>query len=720
MHSESTSTIIPDQTDNLSEAEFEPIVPAPRKPEPHESTHKTLGKPDTVYKYFNQAGEIEGYVCRWNVQDGRKELRPLRYGLLNGVAGYYWRGWKGDNKRPLYGLDSLVRLGPAAPVLLVEGEKTANAAALRFPTYAVLSPMNGSQAPHLADLAPIMGRHVHIWPDHDQPGSEFAKALARLALQAGACSVRIVKIPEHFPHKWDLADALPQAVQPEMLLDLLTRAPVDAEMGTGGPDMSIVTRNRRPPPKFPSSVFRDLENAILAQAQSTSTPIDYTAAALLAAAASVIGNSRLVSPWEGWQEPACLWTALIGNPSSGKSPALKPFIDAIKAIEANEAGDFENERLTWEAASEFAKQAREAWEKKVKKAFTDGAEPPALPKEAIQPPEPIRPRILVSDTTPEALATILAGASRGLLSYRDELSGWLGSFDRYTGAQAERPFWLESFGGRPYIVDRVKFGAPLVIPRLLISVLGGIQPDKLTSLLLSGDDDGLCARMLMVWPDPIPPRRPTASAKTDQIQKSLGRLHSLNMGTGQDGAKHPIPLLLEDDAARYFHEWRLDHYTRTIEIGGLLGGHFGKYPGVMLRIALVLEHLWWSSVSDSAAPASVSLTAVQEAGRLMDEYFRPMAECVYGDAATPEIERLETILARWILETKPKTINARVLRRKHRLPGLRDAKKVNSTLDALVEANWLEAAPDRAGDSPGRQRSDYKVNPQVYRAHSNA
>ena len=35
------------------------------------------------------------------------------------------------------------------------------------------------------------------------------------------------------------------------------------------------------------------------------------------------------------------------------------------------------------------------------------------------------------------------------------------------------------------------------------------------------------------------------------------------------------------------------------------------------------------------------------------------------------------------------------------------------TLDTLVEAGWLHSFPSRAGDNPGRQKSDYLINPKV-------
>ena len=56
---------------------------------------------------------------------------------------------------------------------------------------------------------------------------------------------------------------------------------------------------------------------------------------------------------------------------------------------------------------------------------------------ASDPPEkpdpPQAERFIVSDTTVEALAPILLANPRGLLLARDELAGWIGSFDRYAG-----------------------------------------------------------------------------------------------------------------------------------------------------------------------------------------------------------------------------------------------------------------------------------------------
>jgi len=77
---------------------------------------------------------------------------------------------------------------------------------------------------------------------------------------------------------------------------------------------------------------------------------------------------------------------------------------------------------------------------------------------------------------------------------------------------------------------------------------------------------------------------------------------------------------------------------------------------------------------------------------------------------------LAATVARWIIREQPEIINPRRLRREVRLPGLRDASKVNLAIDALVDAGWLRPAPNRDGGHSGRQRADFIVNPKAVEA----
>ena len=107
--------------------------------------------------------------------------------------------------RPLYGLPGLSER-PEAPVLVVEGEGTADAAARLFPQHAVISWANGSNAIAKADWQPLAARSVTLWPDADTAGVAAMQSLAAL-LHPLDCQLQLVALPADLPQGWDLADA---------------------------------------------------------------------------------------------------------------------------------------------------------------------------------------------------------------------------------------------------------------------------------------------------------------------------------------------------------------------------------------------------------------------------------------------------------------------------------------------------------------------------------
>ena len=107
--------------------------------------------------------------------------------------------------RPLYGLPALGQR-PEATVLVVEGEATADAAALLFPELVVISWANGTNAIAKSDWLPLAGRSVTLWPDADAPGRKAMARLAALLAEQG-CQLQLVEPPAELPQGWDLADA---------------------------------------------------------------------------------------------------------------------------------------------------------------------------------------------------------------------------------------------------------------------------------------------------------------------------------------------------------------------------------------------------------------------------------------------------------------------------------------------------------------------------------
>src|SRR3546814_1349645 len=69
-------------------------------------------------------------------------------------------------------------------------------------------------------------------------------------------------------------------------------------------------------------------------------------------------------------------------------------------------------------------------------------------------------------------------------------------------------------------------------------------------------------------------------------------------------------------------------------------------------MALVTELMQWAASDAAEPPQEVSTQAVALACDFMDEYARPMAQRVYGDAALPQAERGAAQIARRIVKER--------------------------------------------------------------------
>ncbi len=509
--------------------------------------------------------------------------------------------------------------------------------------------------------------------------------------------------------------ARPGWTKPTTLTSAAPRAPV----------MSILARSACSAPVLPLEVFGPFwADWIVRAAQGANAPPDYIALPLLAGASSLLGNARWITAWTGWSEPPILWCASVGNPSSGKSSGASPVTrDILGIVEKYLARDYPKALEEWETVASIAKAVLKQWEKDTAAAVKNKKPIPDKPREAMIPPKPIRPRARVGDVTVEKLALILDQLPKGVLHVRDELAAWLLNLSRYANGGTDRPFWLESYVGGPMQVDRVKNPDPVFIPRLSVATFGTIQPDRLGDVL-HGADDGLSSRFLWAWPESIPFSRPASAADIEGAAIRLQALAGLSMPDGGDGSPKPFFVRLEDPAALLLSDFASDMQNREATAHGLLKSSLGKARGQALRLAIVLEYLWWCGDGTSSAmpgigtirpePSSISLRATQAATGLMDGYFLPMARRVLGDAAIPEDERNARTLAAWIVETKPERVNVSSVRDGARLPGLRESDPVKAACRFLTEAGWLSEDPGTGG--PGRPRGDYIVDPRVWDA----
>ncbi len=479
------------------------------------------------------------------------------------------------------------------------------------------------------------------------------------------------------------------------------------------PDHSVL-RERRPPPALPIEAYgAEWAQWITTAASAAACPPDYVAAPLLASVSALIGHARWAQAGPGWTEPPHLWIGAVGDSGTGKSPGADCLMrDVLPAIEGRMIADFPERLREWQAAVEFGKAAEETWKADVREAQKRGA-PPPLPPEATAGPEPQSPRLRQHDVTIERVAALLASAApKGLLIVRDELSGWIDGMTTYN--DAGRSFWVEAYGGRPYRVERVKHPEPIDIPRLAVAVYGGTQPDKL-ALLTREADDGLLSRLLWTWPDPIPFRLGRETPGARWAIDALDRLRELDLQPGDP--PRPIMVPLADPARATIEAFGREMQDRQAAAGGLMRSALGKARGHALRLALTLEMLRWCGQEGMAPPpAAISERALAAAALLVGDYFAPMAERVYGDAAIPQQERNVATLARWIMRERPAEVHVRHLQREVRLPGLRTADEIRAAADTLAEADWLRPPPPKIGFVAGRAAVAYAVNLRLWEA----
>lgn len=228
-------------------SEWVAVLPVPDDaPEPPVA-HRYRGIPSRRWTYRDAAGKTLGFVCRFETSDGGKETLPLTFCRNEKTGAHDWRWLSFSKPRPLYGLDRLAECGNY--VILVEGEKCADAAQEQLPKSTVITWPGGCKAVDMADWSALAGRKVISWADCDSQREKLTKqdkdeglqkedkpflppekqpgiaAMAKIREKALALGARWwdVKIPApgEKPDGWDVADAIEEGLRGEDLAQFI-------------------------------------------------------------------------------------------------------------------------------------------------------------------------------------------------------------------------------------------------------------------------------------------------------------------------------------------------------------------------------------------------------------------------------------------------------------------------------------------------------------------
>jgi len=436
-----------------------------------------------------------------------------------------------------------------------------------------------------------------------------------------------------------------------------------------------------------------------------SSPLDYIGIAVMVAAASLIGGKVHIKPKENdnWRVVPNLWGMVIGRPSAKKTPALKEACAAIEALDRVSAEDFQREVKKYVNDSEFYKIEKSEAKKssqgqleknreKAKEAYFKACEN--------EPAPPVRHRRFTNDTTTEKLGEILRDNPSGILIFRDELTGWLRGLDK-SGREQDRAFFLESWSGlSSFTVDRVSRGT-IEVPKLTVSILGGIQPDKLKSYLLSRQagegDDGLLERFqLMTYPDHKLLRRIDKlpdQAAIDRACEAFNRLDNLS----HDGAV----VRFAAEAQILYNRWYDENLNKIEHCGDVhMESLLGKYPSLVASLALIIH------LCESDLHTPIGLNAITRACGWA-EYLESHARRVNALINHPAI-RAESLVGH--LRDLSSPFTPREVQQKQ-WKGLTTSEDIQVALELLCQQNYIRLR--RHENTGGRPSNKYEINPRL-------
>ena len=569
-----------------AEARAVQALPAPPAAFPIKYSHPELGLPTDTWAYHNAEGKVIGAVARFET-NGRKEYRPLVYCKEKGRCGWRSRGF--PKPRPLYRLPQLLKT--TRPILIVEGEKSADAAAKRFPDHEVTTPPQGAQSPAHAEWSTLSGRHVLVWPDNDDPGQAFATKVSGLVQEAGAASVRIVKLPIGLPEKWDLADPIPEGMSEKDLCDCLAEAQPIKPLP--------LTREAAAAAEFPvQALGPHMSLAALAIHQKVKAPLALCCQSVLAVAALAAQSQANVRLPSGQDRPLSLFLVSVAGSGERKTSAD---IEALKSIDEQEK--FLQEK--YELDQDEYLIANEVWESAKKKIvrnekLSQEERRSKLEELGKAPKPPLTPHLTCGEGSYEGVVKLLIGNEPSIGLFSNEGGAFTSGYgmndeNRIRMAAGLSKFWDGQKIKRTFAGDGT---TALSGRRLSLHLM--LQPDLASEFMNDRrlEDQGLHSRILIAAPDSLVGRRLQGEFDPQWDNNIKAFAHRINHVFDQgyrviDGTQNELDLRtipLDQKAQRIWSEWA-DVIELDMGINGSLEpirSFASKLPEHAARLAGVL------------------------------------------------------------------------------------------------------------------------------------
>jgi hypothetical protein len=449
------------------------------------------------------------------------------------------------------------------------------------------------------------------------------------------------------------------------------------------------------------------------QARRLGVALGAPAAAIITTLGSLIpanNQQQMRQKNPDWKVRPILWTAIIGESGKNKSATINAAIEPVKTIERAWRRQHAAKMRVYQATRTVTKKERPS--RTSVNCTSSEEEQLSNPKtgDAVftdcSPSDPPKFRQkIANDATTEALAKLLADNNpSGLLYYVDELAGLFGSMDAYRQKGGkDRPFWLQAKEGSEYIVNR-KTSDRIVVENCAISVLGGIQPDKIKKLAAGLAEDGLLQRFAPIFIERLGPGEDfDADTELNEIveQVAAGIVESTNSAV--------FKFAPEADVERSEIEVFKDAELARTDATPFLRQWLDKLPNEFGRASLVF-HFIESHAAGSAPPCLVSRDTAHRARRYLTEFVYSHARAFSRQvsAASWAGERAEWI-AGFILARELSAIDRRQIYRSY--AALRDRRhEIPHVMCDLELLDWVRPTKYDGKQVP----TAWAINPMVH------
>ncbi|WP_038049214.1 DUF3987 domain-containing protein [Thioalkalivibrio sp. ALJ2] len=386
-----------------------------------------------------------------------------------------------------------------------------------------------------------------------------------------------------------------------------------------------------------------------------------------------------------WVESARLWFAPVGPPSAKKSPALKKAMAPARDVDH-----------IWREESNEKQRQYERELKRIKREKSD----------EVEPTPPIHKRLIFGDTTVEKMAAVMAKCEpRGMLVFRDELTGWLSSMDAYkNGSGKDRADWLETYNGDPNCIDRLSRDSSSV-KNWSACIMGGIQPAVIHQYAGNTNHDGMLQRFMILY---------ARGARQGQDRSpDMAAIRAYEKLVHQVADTRAGEVVTLSDGAHDAREglWDRIHAFTQAHPNPYLTSALGKWEGLFSRLLLTFHVTECAARQEHPSSLMVPKDTAERVSTLIWGTLLPHAIRFYQELDETEDRSRKVaalILARgWQQFTVKRDLDRHLSQSRRWKPW-----ELDEAMQRLESFGWLIPKPERLNER-GRP-SAYNVNPKVH------